>query len=113
MIISPKACSNPYTLPKSTLLAMLKTNPDYSRAVVVATGEVLDISTTPKNVIQSNINKKVWVYYEQLLPRKMLILNSNWTVNSFDPFSRNVCVSIFANSGTTVLNFTLDPLTPS
>jgi len=113
MIISPQACSNPYTLPKSTLLAMLKTNPDYSKAVVATTGEVIDISGISKNVIQTNINKKVWVYYEQLLPRKMLVLNPNWVINSFDPFSRNVCVSIFANSGTTVLNFTLDPLTPS
>lgn len=113
MQISPQACSNPYTLPKSTLLAMLKSNLDYTQAVVVATGEVINLSGISKNVIQTNINNKVWVYYEQLLPRKMLILNPNWKINSFDPMSRNVCVSIFANSGTTVLNFTLDPLTPS
>lgn len=111
MIIS-QACSNPYTLPKSTLLAMLSSNPDKSRAIVTATGEVIDISAETKNVIQTNINNGVWVYYEESLPRKLLLLNPNWTVNSFDPESRNVCVTIFAKSGPRVLNFSLEPLAP-
>lgn len=106
------ACSKTERLPKATLLAMLSSNPDFSRAVVVATGEVVNLAGIPKNVVQNNINSKVWVYYEQAVPRKLLLLNPNWAINSFDPVSRNVCVTISTNSGTRVLNFTLQPLTP-
>lgn len=106
------ACSKTERLQKVTLLAMLPTNPDYTKAIVVKTGELVDLEGIPRNVVQRNINRKVWVYNEQAVPRKLLLLNPNWVINSFDPVSRNVCVTISTNSGTRVLNFTLQPLTP-
>lgn len=110
MIIS-QACSNIANLNKPTLLAMLPSKVDRSRAIVVETGTVIDITDISQNIINTNINNHTWVYYEEKLPRRMLLTNPNWTIVSFDPLSRNVCVDIFAVSGKNRLNFTLQPLT--
>lgn len=113
MMRNLNACSKTERLQNVTLLAMLPSNPDFSQAIVRETGEVVDLAGIAKNVVQRNINTKVWVYYEQAVPRKLLLLNPNWAINSFDPKTRNVCVTIFTGSGNRVLNFTLQPLTPA
>ena len=110
MIIS-QPCTNLQTLPKATLLAMLNSQADKSRAIVVETGEVIILSNVSENIIKYNINNGTWVYYELLLPRRMLLTNPNWTIVSFDGSSRNVCVDISAISGKIKFNFTLQPLT--
>ena len=110
MIIS-QPCTNLQTLPKATLLAMLNSKVDDSKAIVVETGEVIILSNVSENIINKNINNRTWVYYELLLPRRMLLTNPNWTIVSFDGSSRNVCVDIFAISGKIKFNFTLQPLT--
>ena len=110
MILS-QPCTNLATLPKATLLAMLNSNLDKSKAIVVETGQVISISNLSQNIINSNINNGTWVYYELLLPRRMFLTNPNWTIVSFDSMSRKVCVDISASSGTRRLNFTLQPLT--
>lgn len=110
MIIS-QPCTNLYSMPKVTLLAMLNSKLDTTRAIVTSTGEVIDISNLAQNIINQNINNGTWVYYELLSPRRMLLVNPNWSIVSFDPMSRKVCVNIIAKSGTRHLNFTLNPLT--
>ena len=110
MIIS-QPCTNLETMPKATLLAMLPSYPDTSKAIVVETGEILNLANYEQNIIKHNINNGTWVYYESLLPRRMFLTNPNWTIVSFDAMSRNVCVDIFAISGKRRLNFTLQPLT--
>ena len=90
---------------------MLNSNPDKSRAIVVETGQVVYLSNVSQNIINHNINNGTWVYYELLTPRRTLLTNPNWTIVSFDPMSRKVCVDISANSGKRHLNFTLQPLT--
>lgn len=109
MIIS-QPCTNLETLPKATLLAMLNSKIDNSKAIIAKTGKIIDISNISQNIINTNINNGTWIYYEMLLPRRMFLTNPEWTIVSFDPMSRNVCVDIFAKSGTRRLNFTLQPL---
>ena len=109
IILQP--CTNLATMPKVTLLAMLNSSLDKSRAIVTSTGAVIDISNVAQNIINQNINNGTWVYYELLTPRRTLLTNPNWTIVSFDPMSRKVCVDISANSGKRHLNFTLQPLT--
>ena len=111
MIIS-QPCTNTSTIPKATLLAMLNSSLDKNRAIVIESGEVIDISNVSQNIVHHNINNGTWTYYELLLPRRMFLTNPNWTIVSFDSMSRKVCVDIFANSGARRLNFTLQPLTP-
>ena len=109
MIIS-QPCTNLALIPKETLLAMLNSSIDKSRAIIVETGQVISISNISQNIINSNINNGTWVYYELLLPRRMFLTNPNWRIVSFDSMSRKVCVDISADSGTRRLNFTLQPL---
>jgi len=92
---------------------MLSSKLDTSRVIVAATGEIIDVSGLAASEINSHINDGSWVYYEELLPRRMLLTNPNWQITSFNPKSRSVCVQIFAVSGMRALNFTLQPLTPA
>ena len=55
MIIS-QPCTNLQTLPKATLLAMLNSKVDDSKAIVVETGEVIILSNVSENIINKNIN---------------------------------------------------------
>ena len=102
-----QACSAQDRLSKVAFLAMLFSNLDETRAIVVATGEVLNLSNYEQYVITSNINSKTWTYYEKNSPRKMFLLNPNWVINSFDPATRNVCVTMTTNSRQNVFNLTL------
>jgi hypothetical protein len=108
IILQP--CTNIERLQKVTLLAMLNSKPDTTRAIVSKTGEVIDISNLEQNIVNKNINNGTWVYYELLVPRRMLLINPDWSIVSFDPMSKKVCVNINAKSGTRHLNFTLNPL---
>lgn len=106
-----QACLPDQRLSKSTLLAMLNSKLDTSKVIVAATGEVIDVSEMADSEILPHINDGSWVYYEEFLPRRMLLTNPDWQITSFNPKSRLVCVQIFAVSGMRVLNFTLQPLT--
>ncbi len=104
------ACYPYERLPKSTLLAMLESQIDTSRVIIVGTGEVLETNYFSQHFINSKIKNGTWVYYEKLQPRRMMVSNPDWTITSFDPFSRMVCVQLFTNSGMRMLNFTLPNL---
>jgi hypothetical protein len=92
---------------------MLSSKVDTSKAIITATGEVIDISGMTQKEILPHINDGSWVYYEELLPRRLLLTQPEWEITSFNPKSRMVCVRIYATSGMRVLNFTLQPLTSS
>jgi len=115
---------------------------DYARPnfLLTAQGEVIDTSksqvvinneftvntvraiqntSTVKYLMVENIykyiNNKTWVYFEEIMPRRMLLTNPNWKVVAFDPASKNVCVTMYTNASTRnlgerQLNFTLNPL---
>ena len=61
-----------------------------------------------RNNVLKYINNRTWLYYEQSMPKRILLTNPNWTIDSFDSRSRNVCVTMNANSGYRNLNFTLN-----
>ena len=107
MNINRQACNSYQLLSKATLLALLPSKIDESRAIVKNTGEIIDISQFTLIEIQPYLNNGNWIYYEENLPRRMLLTNPNWSINSFDPVSKQVCVSIYAKSGKRELNFTL------
>ncbi len=111
-MIIRQACSNPYTLPHSTLLAMLESKIDTTRAIVVATDEVIDLTGMDYHIYRPKINSGEWVYYEEYQPRRLLLTNPNWSILSFDPPTRLVCVQLFTPNGTRMLNFTLPELSP-
>lgn len=108
-----QACLPDQRMSKSTLLAMLNSQLDTSKVIVVATGEVIDVSQMAQTDINPHLNNGSWVYYEENQPRRMLLTNPQWQITSFNPRSRQVCVQIFAPSGMRVLSFTLQPLTAS
>lgn len=89
------------------MLGMLHSNLDKTKAIVVETGAVLSLGNYTQDEINTNINNKIWVYYENESPRKMFLLNPNWVINSFDPATRNVCVAMTTQSGTRTFNLTL------
>lgn len=105
-----QACLPDQRLSKLSLLAMLDSHIDTSKIIVVSSGEIIDVSQMAQTEINPNVNDGTWVYYEDRLPRRMLVANQNWRITSFNPASRRVCVQIFANSGMRVLNFTLPQL---
>lgn len=107
-----QACLPDQRLSKYTLLAMLDSQLNTSKVIVAATGEVIDVSRMAQPTILPHIDSGTWVYYEESLPRRMLLTNPEWQIISFNPQSRQVCVRIFAKSGMRALNFTLRPLTP-
>jgi hypothetical protein len=112
MNLNRQACVPDQRLAKATLLAMLDSKLDTTRAIVVSTGEIIDISQLPPTEILPHINDGTWVFFEELLPRRMLVINKNWQIVSFYPRTRMVCVKIFANSGMRLLNFTLNEIVP-
>ena len=65
-----------------------------------------------KNAIINNVTKYInngtWLYYEQSNPRRLLLTNPNWTIDSFNSRTRNVCVTLNASSGARHLNFTIN-----
>lgn len=111
MNLYTQACLPDQRLSKNSLLAMLYSHLDTSRAIVVETGAVIDISGMLPAEINPHLNDKTWVYYEECQPRRMLLTNTDWQISSFNPRTRQVCVRIFAQSGMRALNFTLNPLT--
>lgn len=102
-----QACLPDQRLSKHSLLAMLDSHIDTSKVIVVSSGEIIDVNGLPQTEINPNINDGTWIYYEDRLPRRILLINPNWQITSFNPASRKVCVQIFAQSGMRVLNFTL------
>lgn len=105
-----QACLSDQRLSKPSLLAMLDSHIDTSKVIVLSSGDIIDVSQMTYLEINRNINDKIWVYYEDRLPRRLLVSNQNWRVSSFNPVSRLVCVQIFTKSGMRVLNFTLPSL---
>lgn len=65
-----------------------------------------------KNAILNNVTKYInngtWLYYEQSNPRRILLTNPDWTIDSFNSRTRNVCVTLNASSGARHLNFTIN-----
>jgi len=96
--IPKRACLATNKLAKETLLSMLPSIPDNEFVILVATGEKVPIGV--KNGI-SNIEAKngilrnTYKIIETAYPRKLLLENSNWRINSFDPNTRKVCISLF------------------
>ena len=105
-----QACVGQQRLQKSTLLGYLSSSLDTTRVIVLATGRVISVEGLPLATVQGNINAGVWAYYENLLPRRMLIINQNWYIQSFDPESRIACVVMSNKTGTRNMTFTLNPI---
>lgn len=106
-MIYKNACSGTERLSKNTLLAYLDSKIDSSKAIVKSTGEVIDLVGVSETTINENINNKIWIYFEEIYPKRILLTNPNWYINSFDSFTGNVCVTIFSSSGSRHLNFNL------
>lgn len=102
-----QACQPGQRLSKNSLLAMLPTKINKDKGIIVNTGEVIDLVGIPQNTINHYLNNGILVYYEEMMPRKMLLTQPNWIIKSFSPDSSLVCVQIFTNSGMRMLNFTL------
>jgi hypothetical protein len=95
------------------MLAMLESKIDRTKAIVVGTDQIIDLTNMDFNEYRTKISNGEWSYYEEYLPRRMLISNPNWKVLSFEPKTRFVCVEITSTKGTRLLNFTLPELYPS
>jgi hypothetical protein len=102
-----QVCLPDQRLSKSTILAMLDSKIDASKVIVVSSGEIINVQDISLSVIHNNINNRVWVYYETLLPRRIFLTNPNWEIKSFNPSTRMVCIQMFASSGTRNFNITL------
>jgi hypothetical protein len=111
-MIKRQACSNPYTLSRSTLLAMLESKIDTTKAIVVGTDRIIDITNMDYHEYKPKINSGEWAYYEEYQPRRLLISNPDWSIISFDPPTRFACVQLNSPKGTRILNFTLPELSP-
>lgn len=107
MSIYKDACTPGPYLSKNTLLSMLSSDLDTSKAIIVNTGQVIDISKLPENVILQNIDNGTWIYFENALPRQILLTNPNWNIVSFDPKTLKVCVNMTRSSGITHFSFTI------
>lgn len=105
-----QACQSTDRLSKKSLLAMLHSSPNKEKGIIVATGEVINLTGLPQNIINSYLNAGTLVYFEESQPRQMLLTQPNWVVASFDPATRQVCVQIFAESGMRALNFTISDI---
>lgn len=107
-----QSCQPDQNLRNKTLLAFLPSQIDMSKAIVVGTGQVIDISNMTHEQIYPNFNNGTWVYYENLQPRRMLVSNNNWTVVSFSTKTRLVCIYIQTKFGNRMLNITLSQIAP-
>ena len=50
------------------------------------------------------------MYYEEQQPRRMLLTSKSWYINSFDPVTRTVCVTIDSGKAISTLSFFLNPI---
>lgn len=107
-----QACCPNQRLSKPTLLAMLNSQLDTTKIIVVSSGEIIDVSQKSQIEIISHINNGSWVYFELSQPRRMLLTNPNWRVIAFNPRTRMACIQILASSGMRVINYTLSELSP-
>jgi len=111
MSIYTDACRPGPFLSKNTLLSLLSSDLDKSKAIIVKTGQVIDISNLSQTIILQNINDGTWVYFENNLPRQLLLTNPNWTITSFNPKNYTVCVDMKIYSGITHFSFLISPPT--
>lgn len=109
MSFNKDACSAIEYLAKSTLIALLPSKIDKSKAIVKATGEAIDLSNVSPTIIKQNINNGSWIYYETLMPRRMLLTNPNWVINSFDSKSKTACVIMYSKIGSSHFSFSINP----
>jgi len=104
-----QACSSFENLSKNTLLSMLPTDVDTSRAIILSNGQVIDISNYNQSTINQLIKQKTIVYYEKLQPKRMLLTtpDNNWSITSFNSKTRIACIQIYSDNGTRFLSITL------
>jgi hypothetical protein len=107
-----QACFPDQRLSKLTILAMLDSSLDTSKAIEVSSGNIIDISKKLQSEINVNLNNGTWIYFENRLPKRILLTSQNWEILSFNPSSRLVCVQMNTKSGMRVLSFTLPQLSP-
>jgi hypothetical protein len=89
---------------------MLPTIPDNEFVILIATGEKIPVGVQngisnieAKNGILQNTYKIIETAY----PRKLLLENSNWRINSFDPNTRKVCFSFTKPALERTITYTL------
>jgi hypothetical protein len=87
--------------------------------VSINTVKLIKNTSTAKYLMNNNIykyiNNKTWIYYEEIMPRRMLLTSPDWKIVAFDPASKNVCVTLYTNAsakkpGERQFNFTLKPI---
>ncbi len=102
------ACSNNQHLSQKTLLASLPSKINSDKVIIASTGEILDVTDQTQKTINSNLRAKIWLPVEDSLPRKILLYNEDkWTITSYDPKSKTVCVTFTAPTGERQFSFTL------
>lgn len=109
MSFNKDACSAVEYLAKSTLIALLPSKIDTSKAIVKTTGEVIALSNVSPTIAKQNINNGSWVFYETLMPRRMLLTNPNWVINSFDSKAKVACVIMYSKNGSSHFSFSINP----
>lgn len=102
-----RACIPDQIMSRATLLGFLDSKEDTSKAIVVSSGEIIDLANVTQAVINGHLNDRTWVYFEERQPRRMLLTNPNWIITAYNPALRKVCVEMTATSGIRNLSFTL------
>lgn len=91
-----RACAATQRMSKATFLAMLPSNIDLNEVRVVATGEIISISDIAERDVQRNVNNGIWERIERAQPRKLYVelADEDWSILSFNPERREVCVEV-------------------
>lgn len=103
-----QACSSLEKLSKITILSVLPSQIDSSRGIILSTGEVVDLNNYDQYQINQLIKNKLMVYYELLQPKRMLLINPNWEIVSFNSKNSTACIKIYSPSGSKTLSINVN-----
>ena len=104
------ACSGQERLNKKTLLGLLPSKIDTSKVVVTATKRPLDVTGVPNSTIFANLRDGIWLPFEEILPRRFLLYADHWSIKSFNPRTRECCITMESPAGTHTLSVTVELL---
>jgi len=94
---STTACRSLQTMTKQNLLALLPSSIDSDFVIEASTGDLINTNDVSQKLININLNKRTWLPREVFSPRKLLLYNDNWQIQSFNPKRREVCI-VFTNN---------------
>lgn len=92
-----RACDGSQKMSKRSLLALLPSRPDPTYILEVSTGKTIridSINTKAKPFdLKNGLYSKKYMPIETSLPRKKLLESKNWEIKSFNPNTKEVCIS--------------------